>query len=426
MPPLSLLLIQLILIIVAAQLLGALAERVGQSKVVGEIVAGILLGPSLFGQLSPDLYALVFTSAPAHGLSLLAEIGLVLLMFQIGLEFDASHLRLRKNQSLAISVALTGLALPFVLGIGLALWTHPLLAPAQPLVGYALFVGIALSVTAVPVLARMLTDLNMEGLLLSRIALLAAAITDLLAWLLLAVAIAVVRADAFVATFVTKISLLLAYVLLSRYLLGPALLRGLAWLGRHRGAVPSPMAVMMVLALLSGMATSALGFHGAFGGLLMGMVLSANQALVRQWKTEVSGFVNLCLLPLFFALAGSRAQLGAIASWSQASWFLIFLALAVLGKFGGCYLAARGGGFNHQQARLVGALMNTRGLMELVILSIGLEMGLISPAVYSILLLMAIVTTAMTVPLVRRWLPGASAVPAEAPAKAAGEDLQTP
>jgi Kef-type K+ transport system membrane component KefB len=380
-------------------------------------VAGILLGPSLFGQLSPDLYALVFASAPAHGLSLLAEIGLVLLMFQIGLEFDASHLAVRKNQSLAISVALTGLALPFALGVGLAVWTHPLLAPTQPLVGYALFVGIALAVTAVPVLARMLTDLGMEGLLLSRIA---------LAWLLLAVAIAVVRADAFVVTFVIKLGLLLAYVLACRYLLGPALLRVLGWLGRQRGAVPSPMAVMMVLALLSGMATSGLGFHSAFGGLLMGMILSANQALVQQWKTEVSGFVSLCLLPLFFALAGSRAQLGFIASWSQASWFLIFLAMAVLGKFGGCYLAARGGGFNHQQARLVGVLMNTRGLMELVILSIGLEMGLISPAVYSILLLMAIVTTAMTVPLVRRWLPGAMAAPVHAPAKATGEDLQTP
>ncbi len=374
MSSVSLLLIQVLVIIVCAQLLGLLAERVGQSKVIGEILAGILLGPSLFGQLSPTAYQFIFASTPGQSLAMLGEVGLILLMFQIGLEFETDHLKVRKNQSQALSIAAFGLALPFVLGMLLAWWSHPFIAPTQSLSGYALFVGIALSVTAVPVLVRMLTELGADQMHLGRIAILAAALTDVLAWLLLTVVIAVAKTDQFVATFFIQLALLLGFAAGCYFLLRPSLAALFRYLANQaQPSRQSPMAMMLVLALLSGLTTSIMGFHSAFGGLIMGLLLSQNKALVQQWKTEVTGLVNMLLMPLFFALAGSHAQFNNMGTWQDISWFLIFFAVAVIGKFGGCYVAARAGGMNHLQARVIGALMNTRGLMELVILTIGLD-----------------------------------------------------
>jgi Kef-type K+ transport system membrane component KefB len=401
MHPFTLFGIQVGLIVLCAQGFGLLAERCGQSKVIGELLGGIVLGPSVFGLLSPEYHGLLFKSAGAS-LGMLSELGLVLLMFQIGLDMDAKHLRLRLNQ--AAGVALGGIVLPALLGVALALWSKPYLAPQQPVSAYVLFLAIALSVTAVPVLARILIDLDIAHHALSRMAMLAAALSDVLAWLLLAVAVVLARSGPALTAFATQLAVLGGFTLACHWLLRPALRALLRMTARGRLQCSS-MAIMLVAALACGLTTSQLGFHSAFGGLIAGLALSANRPLAEQWKREVSGFVNLLLMPIFFAYVGSRTDLGTTASWQALGWLGLFLGAAVLGKFGGCYLAARAGGTAHRPACAVGVMMNTRGLVELVVLTIGLQSGMISAQVYAILVVVAIATTLMTVPLLKRLMP---------------------
>jgi len=396
---------QVIVIVFSAQLGGMLAEKLGQSKVVGEIVAGALLGPSLFGWLAPGAYHALF-SPYSPGLPLFGEVGLILLMFMIGMEFDRDHLKIRQNHALAFSVAAAGIVTPFLLGLAIAYWSHPVLAPTQPFVGYALFIGIALSVTAVPVLVRMVQDLGIVNLHVSRIAIMSAAVTDVIAWLLLAIATTLAKTGAFVDIFVRQLFWLGVYAGVCYFIVRPLLHRLLDMVERqeHKTRL-SPIAVLLIAALLSGLGSSAIGFHSAFGGLVMGLLVSERQSLAQRWRKEAGGFLNIFLVPLFFALAGSGIDLGSIGIWNGAPWFLIFLVAAILGKFGASYIAARAGGLPHQHARFVGLLMNTRGLMELIVLTIGRDMGLIPTEVYSILMLMAIFTTMMTIPVARLWLP---------------------
>ncbi|MES2742884.1 MAG: cation:proton antiporter [Pseudomonadota bacterium] len=406
---LAILVLQLTLIIAAAQLFGAMAQKMGQSKVIGEIVAGIALGPSVLGMLSPPTYHFVFQSVPAQSMTLLGELGLVLLMFQIGLEFDLSHLKLRKNQTLSIAVALAGLALPFGLGAALGWYSRPYLAPDSAQLGYVLFVGVGLSVTAVPVLARILLDLNIAHLHCSRVAMLAAAMTDVLAWLILALVVALATSQADWGRFAWQLAGLAVYVSACRWAARPLLLALLSRLatGATQGAPAGPrpaLALMLVAALLSSLATAALGFHSAFGALMMGLLLNGQRALLEQWRQHVGGFLSVVLMPVFFMLAGARADLGSMSSWQSAAWCGAFFVAAVGGKFGGCYAAARFGGMDRRQSRIVAILMNTRGLMELIVLTIGLDLGLITTATYSALVCMAVVTTLMTVPLVKYWM----------------------
>jgi Kef-type K+ transport system membrane component KefB len=404
MPHLVSLMVQIAVFVISAQICGALAQKYGQSKVIGEVIGGIILGPSLFGQLSPDLFHLVFTSTASPELDLLAEMGLVLLMFQIGLSFDSQHLKLGKNALSAVSIALGGMLLPFVLGIAVAWATHQALAPDYPFVSYALFIGIALSVTAVPVLARLLTDLGMADLHLARVAMLAAAITDLLAWIILGLLNSMLSKGGVLQAAFIQIGMLLCYLVFCWCLLRPCLrylLRRMRENGERFGM--SPVALFLVAALLSGVATSSLGLHGAFGGLLLGLMLCHDEALVAQWNRDMTSFINLFLVPVFFALAGAKMNWSNVDVWQSATWTGLFLVAAVAGKIVGCYGAGRATGMAHHPARLVAVLMNTRGLMELVILTIGLNLHLIPPQVYSMLMIVTVVTTVMTVPLVNRW-----------------------
>jgi len=400
MHPFTLFGFQVALIVLCAQVFGLLAERYGQSKVIGELLGGIVLGPSVFGLVSPEYHGLLFQSATAN-LGMLSELGLVLLMFQIGLDTDSQHFRLRLGR--AAGVALGGVLLPALLGVALALWSKPYLAPQQPTPAYVVFLAIALSVTAVPVLARILIDLDVAHHALSRMAILAAALTDVLAWLLLAVAVVLARSGSALMEFLTQLGILGGFTLGCYWLLRPALRALLSMTARGQGHYAS-LAVMLVAALLCGLTTSQLGFHSAFGGLIAGLVLSTDRVLAEQWKREVAGFVNLLLVPIFFAYVGARTDLGATASWQMLGWLALFLGAAVLGKLGGCYLAARAAGTGHRSACAVGVMMNTRGLVELVVLTIGLQTRMISPQVYSILVVVAIVTTLMTVPLLRRLM----------------------
>ncbi len=319
-----------------------------------------------------------------------------------------------------MSIAAGGMILPFVLGLVLAWQSHAFLAPNFSLLGYSLFLGIAMSVTAVPVLVRILKDLGAENLQLSRIVMLAAALTDVLAWLLLAVVTAIGTAQSYIATFFIQLALLCGYVALSWFVLRPVLGYVLKTAERFQGKFKFlTMAIMLIAALASGMATKEIGFHTAFGGIIMGLILSEHKALVAQWRAQVAGVINAVLVPLFFALAGCRAAFGELDSVQSALWFFAFLTIAVLGKYCGCYGAARFSGYNKKDSHIAGVLMNTRGLMELVVLTIGLDKGLIPVEVFSIMVFMTIVTTMMTVPLVRRWF-GTMLTDAEAERKPTG------
>jgi Kef-type K+ transport system membrane component KefB len=396
--------VQIAIFVISAQVCGALAEKAGQSKVIGEVISGIVLGPSLFGQLSPELFHFLFKAQSSRELDLLAEMGLVLLMFQIGLSFDTQHLKLGKNRVSAIAIALGGMVLPFVLGIVVAWMTHGTLAPTYPFVSYALFIGIALSVTAVPVLARLLTDLGIADMHLARVAMLAAAITDVLAWILLALLNSMVSKGAVLEAAFVQLGMLLCYLAFCWYLVRPALRRLLKLMRAHgEGFRVSPMAVILVAALLSGVATSALGLHGAFGGLMLGLVLCHDEEVVTQWNRDMTSFINLFLVPVFFSLAGAKVDWSNVDVLQSATWTGLFLGAAVAGKIVGCYGASRATGMAHHPARLIAVLMNTRGLMELVILTIGLNLHLIPTEVYSMLMIVTVVTTVMTVPLVNRW-----------------------
>lgn len=398
--------LQLILITVSAQLCGVLAERLGQTKVIGEIIAGLILGPSLFGLVSPDAYNLVFKSVPPQSLYFMGQIGLALLMFQIGLEFDFSHLRAKKNKRTSIAIALSSFGFPLVLGIIAAWYSRPYLAPNSEALGYVLFCGTALCITAVPVLGRIVMDLGVARLPVSGIAMMAAAITDILGWFLLAIVVAIVSAKFQLLVFLTQIALFLGYVVVCWFVVRPLLLKIIVVLDaqQHHVAVPV-IGILFAAILLSGLATSLLGLHSAFGGFMMGLLVRGHHGFAARWKTGVAGFINASFVPVFFAYAGSHAELGQIASWNLLPWFGLFLTVAILGKFVGSYVVARLTGLNSTQAKIVGALMNTRGLMELIVLTVGLDLGIIPVGVYTVLVLMALATTLMTGPLLRRWIP---------------------
>jgi len=395
-------LVQLSVIVLAALVCGAAAEKLGQSRVVGEIAAGLLLGPSVLGAIDIDAYRFLFSSASMPALSQLGELGLVLLMFQLGLHLDLKSLQGRRQANAPLLVALLGMLIPFALGCAIGLVSRPWIAPHAGAVGYVLFCGLALSISAVPVMARIVTDLRMADSYPATVALAAATLTDILGWLLLAVIAAFAAGTYAFDRTLRDLALLAAFIAFSLLLAKP-LWRSL--LSRGKATTPSAaiLACVACYVLLSSWITAAIGFHSAFGALMAALVLRGHADLAQAWRRQVTGFVELILMPVFFAYAGIHVSLGSVQSPDFWQWFLLFLVAAVLGKFGGSYLGARWSGIPHRDARIISALMNTRGLMELIVLTIGLQLGILPVPVYSMLVLMALVTTAMTVPLLRFW-----------------------
>ncbi|MEO6921805.1 MAG: cation:proton antiporter [Collimonas sp.] len=395
-------LVQLSVIILAALVCGTLAVRLGQSRVVGEIAAGLMLGPSVLGALNNDLYHSLFNPATMPALSQVGELGLVLLMFQLGLHLDLKSLQGRSKMRAPLLVALLGMLIPFALGCAIGVVSRPSLAPQVAPMAYVLFCGLALSISAVPVMARIVMDLRMTNSPAATLALAAATVTDLLGWLILAL-IAVLASGTFSISHTLRDFGLLALFVAASLLIARPLWRN--YLGRRKDATPSAVTLACVISyvLISSWVTAAIGFHSAFGALMAALVLRGQPALAAEWQRRVEGFVELILMPVFFAYTGIHVSLGSVQSPDFWRWFFLFLFAAVLGKFGGSYLAARCSAIPHRDARIIGALMNTRGLMELIVLTIGLQLNILPVPVYSMLVLMALATTAMTVPLLRLW-----------------------
>lgn len=413
-------LVQLTVIVAAARAFGALARRVGQPSVVGEIVAGLLLGPSLLGWLAPDLFAAVFRPA-LHGVpqdvadaalpkvfTAIAQFGLIFLLFLVGLEFEGSHVR--EHGRAAVAISLAGIAVPFSLGAGLAQFIHPYLddhptAGPVPLLGLTLFLGVALSITAIPVLGRIMMELNVTRTRLGAITITAAAVDDAIGWILLASVAAVVRSRFDPLETLRMVGLTVAFVAFMLFVARPLLVKFFRRSFRRNGGKLSPnaLAVLFVSLFLCAIATNLIGIFAVFGAFLLGAVLSDQAELREAASSKLRDVVTGFFVPVFFTYTGLRTD---ISSLSGATVWLIAVALiatAVAGKLVGCGLAARAGGFTWKEAGIIGAMMNARGLMALIAINLGYELGVVPRELFSVLVLMALATTALTTPLLL-WL----------------------
>ncbi len=383
-------------VILAARLLGSLFRRYGQPQVVGEIAAGIVLGPSLLGALWPGATKFLFGPEVLPFIEILAQIGLVLFMFLIGVELDVRLIRGRGHA--AAMVSHVSIVVPFLSGVVLALAIFSDLGSDQgDFVSFSLFLGASMSVTAFPVLARILTERGLNRTRLGAVTITCAAVDDITAWSLLAIVVAVAAAEGLASAFVT-IALSMVFVAVMILAVRPFLARVAH---RQDAGLPGTLfALILAGLLLSALATDRLGIHAIFGAFLFGAILPHDSPFVHALTAKLEDFSVIFLLPLFFAFSGLRTEIGLIGTDPQLWLFTLLVVLvAIAGKWGGSTLAARYVGLEWRESMALGTLMNCRGLTELVILNIGLDLGVIPPSLFAILVIMALVTTFMTVPV---------------------------
>ncbi|MBX7059702.1 MAG: cation:proton antiporter [Leptospirales bacterium] len=402
--PLAALLMQIVVVVSVASIGGALCRRIGQPAVIGEVLAGIALGPSALGLLWPAAREFLFAQPTLLPLELLSQIGLVLFLFVIGMELDISLLR--KQAQAAVFVSHASIAAPFLLGIALALWLYPMQAPrGVSFLAFSLFIGISMSITAFPVLARILQERNLARQRLGAIVLTCAASDDVTAWSLLAIVVAVVRAGNAAAGAIV-VALAGLFVFAIAFVARPIMQRLGALFAsqeRMRGAV---LTLFLLAPFASAMVTQAIGVHALFGAFLAGVIMPAGGELRRMLSEKLSDVSVRLLLPLFFAFTGLRTELGLLEDASAWLTCGLITLTAVVGKLGGSAIAARLVGESWRDSAAIGILMNTRGLMELVVLNIGLELGVLSPSLFAMMIVMALATTVMTSPALAllNWL----------------------
>ena len=422
--PLPRLLLQLLVIVVAARVFGAIARALKQPSVIGEIAAGIALGPSLFGLWLPDVSAQIFPATSLGLLQLLAQIGVIFFMFGVGMELDWSSVR--KQAHAAVAVSHVSILLPFLLGVLAAFPLYREHAPAGvSFQAFGLFMGIAMSITAFPVLARILEDRGLTKTPIGATALTCAAVDDATAWTLLAFVVAMVTTGGALTILGSTLALALVFVAVMLGGVRPVLANALApRAGRDRYS-KERLALVLGVVCAAALATEVIGIHALFGAFVAGAVLPADEEFRRGLRDRLETFTGVFLLPLFFAFTGLRTQIGLLDD--TASWLICLgiIVLATAGKFAGSALTARVMGSDWNSAIILGALMNTRGLMELIALNVGYDLGVISSEIFTSLVLMALVTTALTGPMVDvalAWRPNNLALGTEAhPGSARGD-----
>ncbi len=414
---LTTLLLQIAVILVAARVVGTLFRRLGQPQVIGEMLAGLLLGPSLLGWLAPGVSAFLFPPDGLTALNALSQIGLILFMFLIGLELDPQ--RLRERARAAVVISQVSILVPFVLGALLAVYLFPRLGePDVRLIHLAVFMGVAMSITAFPVLARILTDRKLLRTPLGMLAITCAAVDDVSAWCMLAAVVLLVHATEAAASLWLILGGSALYVVAMLFAVRPALRRLDGFYQREGTVGRGLLALILLLVLASAWVTESLGIHALFGAFLMGAIMPKDHRFVATLSEKLEDLTVVLLLPIFFALTGLRTSIGLLGGdlWLDT---LLIIVVAVVGKLGGAMLAGRATGLAWRDAGVLGILMNTRGLVELVVLTVGLEVGVIGPTLFTMMVIMALATTLMTTPLVD-WLFVRSHAPAASPHPAEG------
>jgi len=423
------LLIQIALIVSIARLFAILFRRIGQPAAVGEIIAGLLLGPSFLGWIAPEVFQFIFRPSigdlpPAASdvllskvFTALAQIGLVLLLFLIGMEFDFGHLRWHGPAALATS--LTGIVAPFVLGMVLGWFIHPLLAPEVPLVSFLLFMGTAMSITAIPILGRMMIELGIHRTRIAALTIASAAVDDAAGWILLAAVAAITRAAFSTGQFASMIAATIGFGAFMVIVARPWLRRFVRFALRQvQGEIGSnTLAVVLVILFLCSIVTNLIGIFAIFGAFLFGAVLSEEPEFREAVNRRLRDFVTSFFLPIFFAYTGLRTNIGSLETWQLLFIAAMVSGVAILGKFGGCTLAAWMCGLKFREAACIGIMMNTRALMELIVINVGRDLGVIPESLFCMLVLMALLTTFMTTPILFWLMPGTEL---EQPIRASG------
>jgi Kef-type K+ transport system membrane component KefB len=404
MPHVLILLLQVGLVLALSRLVGCLFRRLRQPQVMGEMVAGILLGPSVFGIVLPSLSAALFPPGSLGFLSALSQIGLVFYMFLVGLRLEPE--KLKSHSHVAVVTSHASIIVPFALGNLLALYLYPRLSDASaPFIHFSLFVGTAMSITAFPVLARILTDLDLVRTRVGSLALACAAVDDVSAWCILAGVILLVRSGAAGLPLWVTIFGTMVFAGLMFFAVRPALRQIGRFYGKNGRLSPNMLALVMCLMIAAASATEALGIHALFGAFVFGVMMPKDSSLVATFTEKLEGMTVVLLLPLFFALTGLRTSLAILTGAGMWYYCLIIIGVAILGKLGGSMIAARMCGMPWREAGALGILMNTRGLMELVVLNIGLDIGAISSSMFTMMVLMAILTTFMATPILEAIYP---------------------
>jgi Kef-type K+ transport system membrane component KefB len=394
--PLSLLLIQIVVIVFSSKLLASLVSRIGQPMVIGEVIAGILLGPSVLGHFMPGLSQFIFQPASLPNLNFLSQLGLILFMFIIGLELDIHLLKHKAHTAVVVSHA--SIIIPFAMGVSLAYFLYERFAPPHiSFLAFGLFMGIAMSITAFPVLARILHERGLTRTALGSLAITCAAADDVTAWCILAAVVAVVQAGSAISALFTVL-LSIVYVIGMLKIVRP-------WLERIETKYSSAehlnrtfAVVAFVVLFLSALTTEVIGIHALFGAFLAGASMPAHAHFRKLLASRIEDVSLVILLPLFFAFTGLKTQIGLLNN--GAAWLVcgLIIFVAVAGKFGGSSLAARFTGQSWTDSFAIGVLMNTRGLMELIVLNLGYDLGVLSPTVFTMMVLIALITTFMTAP----------------------------
>jgi Kef-type K+ transport system membrane component KefB/nucleotide-binding universal stress UspA family protein len=402
---LLILLPQIAVIIGLSRALGTLFNAVYQPKVMGEMIAGIMLGPSVLGLVAPQASAMLFPPATLPYLAVLSNLGVIFFLFLVGLELNPKMLRGQGHTAFIIS-NLSILA-PFLLGAALTLYLYPRLFNQSPRTGFvaaALFLGASMSVTAFPVLARILTERNLHRTRMGAVALTCAAVNDATAWCILAFAIAVARASGLRPALHT-LFLSILYVLVMFAVVRPLLARLQVPFDRREERIQGLVALVVLLVLASAWVTDWIGIHALFGAFVMGAVMPKGARFVHAIGERLEDFTVVLLLPIFFAYTGLQTQLGLLNRPELWADTLLIIVVACLGKWGGSMIGGRSCGMGWREASAVGVLMNTRGLVELIILNIGLQLGVITPIVFAMMIIMALVTTALTTPVLHYIYP---------------------
>ena len=394
--PLALLLFQIITIVLVARIFGWIFRKIGQPTVIGEIIAGIALGPSLFGLYFPDMKEALFPTDSLGNLQLLSQVGLILFMFVVGMELDLKVLKNKANEAVVISHA--SIVIPFALGFGLSYYIyHQFAPPGVEFLSFSLFMGIAMSITAFPVLARIVQERGIHKTRLGTIVITCAAADDITAWCILAVVIAIVKAGSFVSSLYV-IGLAILYVIMMLFVVKPFLKRVGDLYAKKSNIKKSVVAIFLLTLIFSSYVTEIIGIHALFGAFMMGAIMPDITKFRNVFIEKVEDVAVILLLPLFFVFTGLRTEIGLINDVYLWKITGCIIAVAVAGKFFGSALAAKFVGQTWRDSLTIGALMNTRGLMELVVLNIGYELGVLSPKVFTMMVIMALVTTFMTGP----------------------------